>query len=316
MILIAGIPDESPVELALDAAEEFGVGHYVFDQREHDTANLQFNFDQQAGWRGVLTLPDQEIDLSQLTGIYMRMMDERFLPDVVDEPHNSPKRAKAYRFHRMMHDWCNVAPLRVANRPRAMMSNMSKTFQAETIRNCGLGIPDTLVTNDPEQALTFVAQCESDGDEVIYKSVSGTRSIVQTFGERDKERLHRIRWCPVQFQRKVRGTDVRVHVIGNKTFAAQIESEATDYRYAHKQIGSDADVVHVDLDRDIVDACRRLSEALDLPFAGIDLRLTPDGGVICFEVNPSPAYSYYQSRTGAPIAEALVRWLSCDDTAQ
>jgi hypothetical protein len=31
---------------------------------------------------------------------------------------------------------------------------------------------------------------------------------------------------------------------------------------------------------------------------------------VCFEVNPSPAYSYYQELTGAPISDALVRYLA------
>jgi glutathione synthase/RimK-type ligase-like ATP-grasp enzyme len=48
---------------------------------------------------------------------------------------------------------------------------------------------------------------------------------------------------------------------------------------------------------------------MDLVLAGIDLRLTPDGRWFCFEVNPSPAFNYYQSATGQPIAAALTRLL-------
>ena len=56
--------------------------------------------------------------------------------------------------------------------------------------------------------------------------------------------------------------------------------------------------------------CVRLARALDLPFAGIDLKLAPDGGACCFEVNPSPAFSYYESHTGQPIARAVARYLA------
>jgi hypothetical protein len=42
----------------------------------------------------------------------------------------------------------------------------------------------------------------------------------------------------------------------------------------------------------------------------MDLRRTPDGGFVCFEVNPSPAYSFYQDRTGQPIATAIARYLA------
>jgi len=49
---------------------------------------------------------------------------------------------------------------------------------------------------------------------------------------------------------------------------------------------------------------------MGLGFAGIDLRRTPDGELICFEVNPSPAFSYYEAQTGQPIAEALAAYLA------
>ena len=47
-----------------------------------------------------------------------------------------------------------------------------------------------------------------------------------------------------------------------------------------------------------------------LDFAGIDLRITPDGETYCFEVNPSPAYSAFEEATGQPISLALARYLA------
>ena len=34
---------------------------------------------------------------------------------------------------------------------------------------------------------------------------------------------------------------------------------------------------------------------LGLPFAGIDLRVSDTGRIVCFEVNPSPAFCVYSS---------------------
>jgi glutathione synthase/RimK-type ligase-like ATP-grasp enzyme len=178
------------------------------------------------------------------------------------------------------------------------------------VREAGFRVPESLVTNDPDEVLAFVAYCREAGDDVIYKSVSGTRSIVQTFGEEDRARLGRIRACPTQFQRRVRGTDIRVHVVGRSTFAVRIESCAVDYRYSVQQTGEDAELVAADVPEAVEQACIALSERLDLPFTGIDLRVTPEGDYYCFEANPCPAYSYYQRRTGLPIADALVRWLA------
>ena len=43
--------------------------------------------------------------------------------------------------------------------------------------------------------------------------------------------------------------------------------------------------------------------------AGIDLRRTPSGEWCCFEVNPSPAFTFYQESTGQPIAAAIASLL-------
>ncbi len=49
---------------------------------------------------------------------------------------------------------------------------------------------------------------------------------------------------------------------------------------------------------------RTLAAALDLPFAGVDLKLAADQRVICFEVNPSPGFTYYEAGTGQPLFHA------------
>jgi len=167
-------------------------------------------------------------------------------------------------------------------------------------------VPDTLVSTDPEEVLAFAARHE----QVVYKSCSGVRSIVTAFDPvADRARLHRLRWCPVQFQERVAGPDVRVHVVGDRTFAAIVDSTAVDYRYARAQVGSDARLRAFRLDDDLAARCVALAAALDLPFAGIDLKLAPDQRVVCFEVNPSPGFSWYESAAGLPISDAVARWL-------
>jgi glutathione synthase/RimK-type ligase-like ATP-grasp enzyme len=53
-----------------------------------------------------------------------------------------------------------------------------------------------------------------------------------------------------------------------------------------------------------------MAGAEDLPFAGIDLKITRSGVVYCFEVNPCPGFSYYQASTGQPIATAVSEYLA------
>jgi glutathione synthase/RimK-type ligase-like ATP-grasp enzyme len=190
-----------------------------------------------------------------------------------------------------------------------MGSNFSKPYQAQLILEHGFAVPETLVTNDPDLVRTFVAE----HGRVIYKSISSERSIVQTMDDRDLARLEAIRWCPVQFQAYVPGIDVRVHTVGGHVFATAISTDATDYRYAERQTGAPATMEPTELPEEMAHRCLALAAGLGLDLAGIDLRLTPDGDAVCFEVNPSPVYSYYEAHTGQPIAAAIARHLAGAD---
>ncbi|MGE0493908.1 MAG: RimK family alpha-L-glutamate ligase [Vulcanimicrobiota bacterium] len=198
--------------------------------------------------------------------------------------------------------WLNNFPGLVVNRPRAASSNASKPYQIRLIAEAGLAVPATVVTNRDQQARFFYEEQEG---EVIFKSISYQRSIVQKLQEQDLDRLEQLQYCPLQLQSYVPGFDVRVHVVGNHgVFASRIESQKSDYRY-----DKESEIVAWDLPAELAERCQNLARRLELPLAGLDLRFTPEGEVCCFEVNPSPAYGWYENRTGQPISEALASML-------
>ncbi len=255
---------------------------------------------------GTIRAGGRSVELARITGAYLRPVE----PELVPGLNGQPELAHARQMQEILTGFTEAAPgingCRVANRLSAMASNGSKPYQAQVIVRHGFSSPDTLVSTDPQEVLEFAARHK----QVVYKSCSGVRSIVTAFDPvADRERLQRLRWCPVQFQERVVGPDVRVHVVGGETFAAIVDSTAVDYRYARAQVGVDPRLRAYQLDDDIAARCVALAADLDLPFAGIDLKLADDQRVICFEVNPSPGFSWYESAAGLPISQAVARWL-------
>jgi len=156
----------------------------------------------------------------------------------------------------------------------------------------------------------------------VFKSTSGVRSIVQRLDAAGAARLGRVRHLPTQFQELVDGVDVRVHVVGDRVFACEIRSEAADYRYASRD-GLAAELTPAVLNPELAARSIDLAKRLQLRFAGIDLRRRDDGTYVCFEVNPMPAYSYFENQTGLEISAALAamlgleagdRWLTSSQT--
>lgn len=305
MIVLCGIPSETSQARLAAALDDIGADHRFVNQRGVRSSSIRLEFDG-ASVRGRLVHDGWSVALDDVTGIYLRFMDDRRLPELAGEPDGSPARLASRAFHDIVGQWAEVADARVVNRYSAMGSNFSKPYQAQLIAEHGFAVPETLVTNDPALVRAFVAE----HGRVVYKSISSERSIVQTIDERDLGRLDAIRWCPVQFQAFVEGTDVRVHTIAGEVFATAIRSDATDYRYARDQTGEPATMQACELAPDVAARCTRLAAGLGLDLAGIDLRLTPAGEAYCFEVNPSPVYSYYESHTGQPIAAAIARYLA------
>jgi hypothetical protein len=305
MILLCGIPSESPLAMVGQALERSGTPFLWFNQRHFAAAALSFQIDD-AGVSGWLEIDGQGLPLESISGIYSRLMEPARLPELEGEAADSPRMQQCLALQDTLARWTEISPARVVNRIAAMGSNSSKPYQAQLIQRHGFETPATLITTDPQAVLDF----RDRHGKIIYKSISGVRSIVQTFADTDLPRLNAVRWCPTQFQQYVDGTDVRVHVVDDEVYATRIESEAVDYRYAKRQVGEAAQLSATELDDEVAQRCIALTRALGLAFSGIDLRFTPEGRVFCFEVNPCPGYSYFEANSGQPISEAVARYLA------
>ncbi|HLG14218.1 MAG TPA: RimK domain-containing protein ATP-grasp [Blastocatellia bacterium] len=303
MILLCGVMTEGPMSAVYEALVRIGGCVAVYDQRDVLETEVALAVDSEV--TGELRTRGERIDLNAVSAAYMRLYDSRQIPAVARTPEESAERNHAVNVDDCLLSWADLTAATVVNRPSAMASNNSKPFQAELIRAFGFDVPETLITTDPEAAREF----HTNHRDLIYKSISGVRSVVSRLGREDLDRLDDLVWCPTQFQQYVCGADYRVHVVGDEVFACQITSDADDYRYASRQ-GADVDMETCNLPPELADRCRALVAAMDLSFGGVDLRESPDGRWYCFEVNPSPAFTYYQSRSGQPIDEAVARLLS------
>lgn len=297
-VLLLGLPNEPPLAAVAQELIHTGVPHLVVDQRRLLAGDCRSWFSGlESG--GVIEVDGTALILDEISGVYTRLTSWADLREMEAVPELWQH---ARRLHEAIDSWLETTSSRVVNRTSANDTNNSKPYQALLIREY-FDIPATLVSNDPYAVSAF----HREWGEVIYKSVSGERSIVSLLQDADLERLPLLANAPVQFQEFVRGIDVRVHVVGNEVFATSVESEAIDYRYDAS--GSPL-MAPVDLPAAIAQACIALTARFGLELSGIDLRYADDGRVVCFEVNPSPAYVVYEDATRQPIAAAIARLLS------
>lgn len=298
MILLWGVPGERPLDVVRSALGDLRANVLVFDQRNVADWSIELHVDKDVSGR--LVSPAGAIELASIEAVYARPYDPTAVPAVQAAGPTSPAADHARAVHEALRVWSELTTARVVNRLSAMSSNSSKPYQARLIHEAGFVVPPTLVTTDPAAAKKFI----SHHKDVIYKSVSAIRSIVARVTPEVRDtRLDDIKTCPTQFQAYISGTDVRVHVVGDAVFACEISSPATDYRYP-----GDADVARklVELPKEVAQKCVALAKTLGLVVAGIDLRKHKHDWV-CFEVNPSPAFTFFD--LDGSIAAAVAKQL-------
>jgi RimK-like ATP-grasp domain len=301
LVLLWGLESDPPLAAVRKQLGSLGIANKLIEQRQVLDTDVCLDVgDVVNAW---VRIGGQEIDLNTVTAAYVRPYDSRQLPVIADEGPQNPAWQHAAAVDDILASWSEITPALVVNRLGAMASNNSKPYQLQQIQGFGFSVPETLITTDPIAVQSFWKRHGT----VIYKSVSGIRSRVSKLRPEHVERLGDIAFCPTQFQQYVTGVDCRVHVVGDQVFSSEVSCAADDYRYPGDHT---VEVRACRIPADVEERCGRLANTLQLPLAGIDLRRTPGGEWYCFEVNPSPAFNYYEGETGQPIANAIARLLA------
>ena len=281
MILVWGPRTDAPVERVLEVLETRGADIFHID--ENDLESLRYDIVLGAESNGWIESHGRRVAIENLSGIYIRP--------------GKPLSGAARKASMVLLATVSQLETVLINHPAAGGSNSSKPYQLTLLAQAGFMVPETLVTTDPAAARAFLHK----HGLVIYKSLSGIRSIVAMLETKDDARLEDVRNGPVQLQQYVDGLDVRVHIVGNREFACSVRSSSTDYRHAD----SAPELCEFELPKDIGERVRGLVQSMNLLVAGVDLRVRPDNTWVCFEVNPSPGFTWYEESTNHEIAEAI-----------
>jgi glutathione synthase/RimK-type ligase-like ATP-grasp enzyme len=301
MILLWGVPTDPPIAAIERILRRERAPYSFLDQRAFLDTEVSLRCD--SAIAGTLRVGDDELQLEEVTAVYARPYEFEQIKETAGLDPQSPEFRHAFALQTAVTLWLDLTPALVLNRPREMSLNFSKPYQASIIARSGFAIPDTLLTTDP----AAVGRFREKHGSIIYKSVSAARTQVSQLTSADEQRLASVTWCPTQFQQRITGTELRVHVIKDELFACEIVSEADDYRYGALS-GHSLDIRPYDLPQECANRCRAVCAAMNFIIGGIDLR-SQNGTWYCFEVNPSPGFMYYQKSTGQPIDEAIARLL-------
>jgi glutathione synthase/RimK-type ligase-like ATP-grasp enzyme len=300
-ILIIGSPDEAHASFMVGKLQARGETPVYFDTRLFPSRDL-IALVPDALEKSRFKCPAQgvEVSLADLKSVYWRFhfgyqfppMKDQFLLDMAHRETDSA-----------IGSMLRMLSCPVINSPEAIAQHAYKTYQLHLLRRAGLRVPETLVSNDPDEVLAF---WERLNGRVIFKPVRGGAHTAKLKPDDLKpDRLKELSKSPVQFQELVEGVDVRVYWMAGEAFAAEIQSKTLDFRDDPK-----AAIVPVELPEAIQRDCGILARTLGLVYSGIDVRRTPEGEYVFLEGNPCPMFIHFERQTGYPISDRLADLLT------
>ncbi|ACB95465.1 ATP-grasp domain-containing protein [Beijerinckia indica] len=172
----------------------------------------------------------------------------------------------------------------------------------------GLKVPDTLITNNPEEAEAFIKSLHG---RVVYKMLSGTSLGAygtRHFKDGDFRHLDRLSTCPAIFQRYVKGAyDLRTIVIGNDVFTGRIDYDETldtpDTRFVPTKVSP------FQLPAEVTEKLVQLVQSFGLVYSAVDMRYSPEDGYVFFESNPEGQFLWIEIEADLPISAAIAQRL-------
>jgi ATP-grasp ribosomal peptide maturase len=182
-----------------------------------------------------------------------------------------------------------------------------KPAQLATAARCGLTVPATLITNDPDKARVFVLAHRP----VLYKPFrqteytdAGGRALTVWIEDVDPEQIDdRVRHTAHLFQRRVPKTaDIRLTAVGEHLFAVRIDgSPGVDWRRHYDSLT----YTPVRVPSEVAKGVRAYLDAFGLVFGAFDFGLDPDGRWHWYECNPNGQWAWFPDHITSPITAAL-----------
>jgi glutathione synthase/RimK-type ligase-like ATP-grasp enzyme len=194
-----------------------------------------------------------------------------------------------------------------------------KMYQLRHAQRAGLTIPETLISNNPNDIREFIARCNGKAihklqQNAMWKSQDGN----QVFGCytapvtcSDLPRDATLRLSPGIFQPLLKKQfEVRVACCGNYLMAVRIDSQSDDRASIDWRAGQwYVDMTPHLLPEETARGIRRFLDSTGLAHASLDFIVDENGEYIFLEANPQGQFLWMEDRAEMPILDIFTQYL-------
>jgi glutathione synthase/RimK-type ligase-like ATP-grasp enzyme len=201
------------------------------------------------------------------------------------------------------------------NRPESNLYASNRLRQLSLARDVGLKIPSTIITNDPEAAGEFY---QDHNGRVVMKAVHHHGVEVEgkiysmytrTLTEECLAKIDDLIYAPCILQERLeKKSELRVTVVGNIIFAAELETRSLSNNYddLHRFPIAEIPKKAVNLDKMLEDCCLKMMKSLGLRYGAFDFIIDMNNQAHFLEINLTGDWYWIEHETKLPITDAMV----------
>ena len=194
----------------------------------------------------------------------------------------------------------------------SLLEARNKLSCLQKLASYGLGVPKSVVSNNPYLFGTLLKEFERDN--IIIKLLNGTHGVGVLLSESKKqaesllEAFHKFNHKVMmqEFIKESKGSDLRIFVVDGEVVGSMKRTAKQGEFRSNLHRGGSSIVV------DISEAERmtalKAAEILNLKIAGVDM-LRSDQGPLILEVNASPGLEGIETTTGVDIAGKIIEYI-------
>ena len=310
VLILAAVGDEHADAVIREIDRHGGEAEHVDLSTFPQQLRLSMRYDCCGGRSSALDLPGGRRDVRDFGSIWWRRPQAPLVSADITRP--THRMFAANEAQEALYGLWHTLDVFWVNDPLRDLAAHRKPFQLRVAQDVGLRVPVTLITNDPDEARSFV---DARGyRRVVYKAFSATESEwreTRILHREELPLLDHVRYAPVIFQEYIEALyDLRVTVVGDDVFPAAIHSQQTAYAVDFRMDMGNAEVEAVELPSDVERAVKALLARLGLVYGAIDMRRTPDDRYVFLEINPAGQWIFVADKTGQPMTEAVARLLA------
>jgi MvdD family ATP-grasp ribosomal peptide maturase len=191
----------------------------------------------------------------------------------------------------------------------------NKQLQLQVARELGLETPRTLITNDSDAVRSFARSCEGGivakmlSSFAVYEDAREKVVFTNPVALEDLDDLSGLNLCPMTFQERIlKALELRVTVVGNRVFAAAIDSQASpaaQHDWRKDGVALLKTWRRYQLPAEVEAGLLRLMDYFMLNYGAVDFILTPEGRYVFLEINPVGEFFWLEDCPGLPISAAI-----------